>query len=659
MVLLKAASVANDELMDVEILCLDEQIQVKFKDTKLLEKAEVENIAAKLAHKTKSSEATIEELTYRKALRIALDILNQTSALGTSTPPTLGRRDKKCKDTQIEETITSEKKGRPKTPKTTAEQIKTPEKRKCDGKSSKKPKSLCLANNNGDSSEVCKPSRTRDVPLLNDNVQLQEKKRKRTQDSSAHEEEDGAPAGRKSQKANERSEDSVCKNSSIAIQCAVKAECDRKIAHEPAEKGDTEIKPHEERLAIQNSCKEQLCKAHIVNKAISDLKAESCDTGKERVELQQEKRYKLFAMPDFEDDGGLSSSELSLEMSSPETYTSNPTWAEEYPDEDEDLPSLLNQGPSAIKPGMFVWCKYQKYPYWPAVVKCVNQKARRANVFFVEESLSDPKYNAKGFLVSLRTLKLYDCAEKKELLENARKGYGNSIDWCDEVIRDYMIRVGCRSFSGSFTEYCTADISYPVRRELLHCKTDMLFPSLDSAEVAETGGEVTPRKSEQNKKTLPDRTRAARDRANERLVDFIVKTKQAESHLLDILSGKKKSRWLQDFLASNKHTTCIDTYMEDEDQVELVVAYLQTLCEHMDETAQKVVNKDRMRFVLDVLLPEAIIFAISATDEINYKKAEKKYLDGPSISKRERNIFEEQIIEKKKLQELQKQGTKN
>uniref|UniRef100_A0A8D0L579 PWWP domain-containing protein n=1 Tax=Sphenodon punctatus TaxID=8508 RepID=A0A8D0L579_SPHPU len=178
----------------------------------------------------------------------------------------------------------------------------------------------------------------------------------------------------------------------------------------------------------------------------------------------------------------------------------------------------------------------------------------------------------------------------------------------------------------------------------------MSFLKVEDEDLEESPWEATPTKP--SRKILPDRTRAARDKANEKLVEFIVKTKGADKHLLAILKSHKPSRWLKEFLTSNQCVICTETYLEDEKQLDLVVQYLQDIYKEIDVKTLPRINGDRIKFVLDVLLPEAIIYAISAVDDLNYKEAEEKYIKGPSVSRREREIFDEEILEKKKLQLL-------
>ncbi|XP_074019806.1 PWWP domain-containing DNA repair factor 3A [Numenius arquata] len=350
-----------------------------------------------------------------------------------------------------------------------------------------------------------------------------------------------------------------------------------------------------------------------------------------------------FQLPDFEEDEGLESSDLSPKIVYPESLSRLSALVDEE-EEDEELPSILsNQEPQSIEEGMLVWYKLRRYPYWPAVVKNVKRKHRKACVLFIEGSTNDKK---KGFSVSLKSLKHFDCEEKQDLIERAKEDYRQEIEWCIRLISDYRIRVGCHSFTGSFLEYFAADISYPVRKEGYQGLVPMSFPNMAEENVEESSSETSPQKP--SKKLLPDRTRAARDKANKKIVEFIVKTKGAEEHLLAILKSRKQSRWLKEFLNSSQYVTCVETYLEDEEQLDLVVNYLKEVYCEMGAKNMQQINGDAIKFISDVLLPEAIIYAISVVDDIDYKKAEEKYIKGPSVSKREREIFDEEILGRKK-----------
>lgn len=146
-------------------------------------------------------------------------------------------------------------------------------------------------------------------------------------------------------------------------------------------------------------------------------------------------------------------------------------------------------------------------------------------------------------------------------------------------------------------------VGYPVRKQYQQSSVQMTFPSVAEEDLEDSLLETSPQKP--SRKLLPDRTRAARDKANKKIVEFIVKTKGAEEHLLAILKCRKESRWMKDFLSSRQYGTCIETYLEDEEQLELVVNYLKEVAYHEVDTAHlHRLRGDGVKFILDVLLPE-------------------------------------------------------
>ncbi|XP_063146929.1 PWWP domain-containing DNA repair factor 3A [Candoia aspera] len=294
---------------------------------------------------------------------------------------------------------------------------------------------------------------------------------------------------------------------------------------------------------------------------------------------------------------------------------------------------------------MLVWSKLPRYPYWPAVVKKVNRKAKKASVLLIEKCMDAKK--SKGFSTSLKSLKHFDCKEKQMLIDKAREGYNHDINWCISLIADYRIRVGCHSFVGSFLEYCADDMSYPVRKA--HNLSQMNFPQM---EELDSEGFLTKTPPKQAKKILPDRTRAARDRANKRIVEFIVNAKGADEHLRSILKSKKQSRWLRKSLETPQYLI-LETYLEDDYQQDLVLNYLKKVYQEVGAKKLPLKNRDSAKIVLEVLFPEAIIYAISAVDQVDYKTAEEKYIKGPPVSQRERDQFEQEIQEEKQKRDQQ------
>lgn len=150
----------------------------------------------------------------------------------------------------------------------------------------------------------------------------------------------------------------------------------------------------------------------------------------------------------------------------------------------------------------------------------------------------------------------------------------------------------------------TSSIGYPVRKSIQQDLLGTQFPQLcrEDPEMPVSGSPWGRRQP--CRKVLPDRSRAARDRANQKLVEYIVKARGAESHLRAILKNRKPSRWLKTFLNSGQYVTCVETYLEDEEQLDLVVKYLQGVYQEAGSRMLTQINCDRIRFILDVLLPE-------------------------------------------------------
>ena len=125
-----------------------------------------------------------------------------------------------------------------------------------------------------------------------------------------------------------------------------------------------------------------------------------------------------------------------------------------------------------------------------------------------------------------------------------------------------------------------------------------------------------------------------------------MKRKGADPHLLDIVKGRKESRWLESFLNSQRYMIPIETYLEDDDQLDVVVSHLREIYKHVDKKVLALMRDDPVSFLLDVLLPEAIICSITALDGLEYKEAEAKYLQGPPVHSREKELFDKKILKK-------------
>ncbi|KAF7665775.1 hypothetical protein LDENG_00132000 [Lucifuga dentata] len=359
-------------------------------------------------------------------------------------------------------------------------------------------------------------------------------------------------------------------------------------------------------------------------------------------------------------DEPLLSSDLSVELTDHEEQLPSFSFQEdeEEDEDDEELPSFLmkaDKKPPSITEGAFVLSKVRNYPYWPAVVKSVNRKLKKASIVFIDDPMIYTK--KKGITVALKNLKAFDCEEAKELVCKAKENYDAAIEWSLELITDYRIRIACGSFSGSFIEYFAHNMSYPVRRKYPQAASERLSIASDTFTEEQDDDNTEESFSEQqegvrrcSKRFLPDRTHAAHNRANEKLVYYIVKQRMVEEHLLTVISGQQQSKWLSSFMTANR-TQVVNVYLEDDKQLDQVYWYLNGLCATALTTVPCVAelkSMERVPFVLDVLLPEAIICAIAGVENVSREKAEEKYLKGRRISNRERQEFDLMIEEQMK-----------
>ncbi|XP_006871117.1 PREDICTED: PWWP domain-containing protein MUM1L1-like [Chrysochloris asiatica] len=659
-VLSRSENSSNDQInkvfsLEVQILSLDEKIKVESTEIKSLNKSQIEDIYSSLASQSEVSAVPREETAYERSLKVALDILNETTNFSQAS-------------TSGEEEINTLSQN---VPQNRSDSPPLTKYRRCEGdleeslEESENPTDLFVSLESDDS--------------LNDDksqVHTSEMETIPSQNSSW------------CQNLPSFSEDEDEKESKEKIDISTVMSLYSTVKEEEKYVKDEKFVPilPSEILTVPKALKEEPedtypeilatspeCSSLLEN--IEDPGEGPSNPGLDISQNQPSIEPEMGAMSSPEHDSGepqcsLSTSNHVLDYS--HHLMSNKTSLqrldcddldEEFQgkslhssridaallddnEEDEELPRMVfHYEPRTFEAGMIVWFKYQKYPFWPAVIKSIRRKERKASVLFVEVSMSPEK---RGVRVPFRRLKKFDCKEKQALVDKARENYSESIDWCLSLICDYRVRIGCGSFVGSFFDYYAADISYPIRKTMKRDTLRDIFPKLNNEDNVETMVVTSQTKKMSFQKILPDRMKAARDRANKNLVDFIVNAKGTENHLLAILKGTKGSKWLKSFLNANRFMPCIETYFEDEAQLDDVVNYLQEIYKQIDERMLTLIKGDKIKFILEVLLPEAIICSISAVDGLDYKEAEAKYLKGPSLGYRERELFDAKILFEKR-----------
>ncbi|ELK19476.1 Mutated melanoma-associated antigen 1-like protein 1 [Pteropus alecto] len=624
--------------LEVQILSLDEKIKVESTETKILNKFQIEAIASSLAAQSEGGGLPREETAYARSLKVALDILNERTNLNQAS-------------SSDEEETTSLSQN---VPQKLSDSPPRKKYRENEGNISK-----CLEKSENPTS--LSVSSESDGSLYDDKSQVHttintissEMETKSSQNFSWYQ---IFPS--LSEEDEKESKEKIDVSTVMLLHSVVKEEdeCVKDEKFTPIWSSDFFIVPKAVKEEPEDICPETLaissehstfseniedpgegpsnpCSDTSQNQPSTESETDAsafsrCRSWESQVSFSASNRILDYShlvnnernlqRLDFEELGEeLQASDKSVHLNSVDASVLDDD------EEDEELPRIVfHYEPHSFEIGMIVWFKYQKYPFWPAVVKNIRRKDKKASVLFVESSMNPEK---RGIRVSFRRLKKFDCKEKQELVDKAREDYKESIDWCISLICDYRVRLGCGSFAGSFFEYYAADISYPIRKTIRQDTFRDLFPKLHNEDSREPMAMTSKTKKMSFQKILPDRMKTVRDRANRNLVDFIVNEKGTENHLLAILKGTKKSRWLKSFLNAKEFTPCIETYLEDEDQLDEVVKYLQGIYSQIDERMLALIRNDKVKFILEVLLPEAIICSISGVDGLDYEAAEENF----------------------------------
>ncbi|XP_059013723.1 PWWP domain-containing DNA repair factor 3B-like [Mustela lutreola] len=624
-------------LLEVEILSVDEKIKVKTADTKILNESQIEYVASLLIAEPKASVPPGQEVPYRNALAVALEILNERANLG---PARASDDPETTKGTTKASQRGPQKRSRRKFRKPKGSLLRRLRR-------SKKLRSLLVCSQTEDAPGGGQPQAHRTVTPIPRKTRAEP-----SQSSSVY-------PNFPSRAEEDYEKEGKGKRHTLRV----------RALHRPVKEEGTGAKdggtlrspPPGFNLTVPKALKEEAHDTYPKTLAVSsegsalsgnveDLGEGPRKPGLEgaaapssappprlRYSLRLANKKRKLQVPEFEK--GLQGLQPSVN-----SKAINPTTAirkDVGKEMGQPISMAFPQEPCPIEGGMMVWFKFQNHPFWPAVVKSVSQTEQTARVLLIEANMP---CETSGIQVPLRRLKHLDCKEKEKLMKRAGKVYEHSVNWCFSLISHYREGLGRGSFAGSFLDYYAADISYPIRKAIKDGDVEIDFPKVNYADLEDSEEEASLGGRKPHKKILPDRMRAARDRANQKLVDFIVKSKGADHHLLDIVKGRKQSRWLASFLNSSRYVICIETYLEDEDQLDVVVRHLQEIYKQIDKKTLTLARDDKVSFVLEVLLPEAIICSIAALDGLGYEEAEQKYLKGPPVHYREKELFDKNIV---------------
>ncbi|KAL0588481.1 PWWP domain-containing DNA repair factor 3B [Plecturocebus cupreus] len=261
------------------------------------------------------------------------------------------------------------------------------------------------------------------------------------------------------------------------------------------------------------------------------------------------------------------------------------------------LPALLFHGSHVpLKGERWSGSNFQDHPFWPAVVKSVSNTDKTARVLLLEDDLH--RGNC-GIQAPLQRLKHLDCKEQEKLLKRAQKAYKQSIDWCFSLISHYREGLVRGSFRGSFLDYYAADVSYPIRRAVQEGDLQIDFPKVNYADL-EDWEEATSWAGEALQENPPGPDEGRSGPRQLEAGGLHREEKGADPTSWTSCKAGKQSRWLTGL-------ALLETYLEDDDQLEVVTKHLQEIYKQMDKTMLTRIRDDKVNFVLEVLLPEAMI----------------------------------------------------
>ncbi|XP_052101172.1 uncharacterized protein LOC127735131 isoform X2 [Mytilus californianus] len=337
-------------------------------------------------------------------------------------------------------------------------------------------------------------------------------------------------------------------------------------------------------------------------------------------------------------------------------------------DSDTDLPEGLSPITGAEYPIAekdIVWLIWSKFPAWPAFVRRVYRKKRRIHklsLTFIEGCTKMPN----------RLRVTYRCKTVLPFIDKQKQKF---IDQGESIPDPEMRR--------RFTEACEKAESFLHQRALSSLnKEEFSFFSRESDDEEEVDSDSNlqincgPNSSDTENRLsdsedilsnspLPnyhslepsakeiERLRKMTEKQS-KLVDF-VKSAEMKNYLLDIFYGKRKSELHQKFVRGTVKEKNSLRYagfgpIYNEEQEEEIVEILK---DWLYELPKKDIPD--ISYVLDVWIPEAVVYALIKTKSYGRKKAWEQFNKGVYMTKRERERQHQSLMEFRGYTEEEKQ----
>lgn len=328
--------------------------------------------------------------------------------------------------------------------------------------------------------------------------------------------------------------------------------------------------------------------------------------------------------------------------------------------DDEDLPDGLTPSrQEAIEENDIVWVKWKGCPVWPAIVKRLHRKKKR--ILKVSLLVIEPHhYIPKRFCMNYRPKSVlpYNSKDSDLFMEQGSSLEGEGgirFNRAVDLIQNYLTKkilgtlrkedVEFMECPGEIPEVCEKSPPPSPVTALVDLPASPLSSDVEKEESVVCVGEEGPTTDPE----IDKRYEKIKEK-NASLVEFL-KTNEVKQYLLDILREKKKSE---------KHTTYMcgrskarDALknpgfgpIADEDQQEDVLFTMVGWYKQETKLPEKEIPD--VNYVLDVWIPEGIVFGLIKLRKYSRKKAWEQFEKGVYMTKREKAEIHQSILDSAK-----------
>lgn len=310
---------------------------------------------------------------------------------------------------------------------------------------------------------------------------------------------------------------------------------------------------------------------------------------------------------------------------------------------DSELPEVQLSPSSKMDKVFFVdtivWAMWKK-KFWPALVRNCNLKQKKLSLVYVDAPVLE-NGRERRFTVPFNKVIKFDGSERsKELMNSGLHGDDIILKKSIETARSYILKKGTGDFTGSPVQYLHDPLSYLIAsRKAVSCDTTPEKCQADK-KIVEDGGKHT-LSDECSEKCSDTESCDANELAEEpqkftklqenlsEEIMIVIKSDACKDYLLKVLKGEVESSRYKNFSVPKKskrrklEILCYDEVLKHS-QINEIVDYVKPLTEDASTDVFYPV-----RCAMDVLVPEAVVFALQSVLKISKSEAED-FLDGGS-----------------------------